>query len=468
MSSRISAEVRCFRRDFKAVTASGKSEESARDSELVPALSDEAETERVVLLAGGIGARAPVSVSDGIVNKKHRQEARQQRIEVSENKIGKIRWSFDEQATDVGNNCEDARLAYYPEPRLAPEPSRPTHCRPQSALISSGLIHFAEANNKNEAQAGKDKAIADIDAVCSALRNLLSIVWSNISSAGTSLFQDILSLLRLSIANAAEVIEEQASYAKEGLRSVYKEVQQGHQSMDTIKDAGTTVIGASQETSAIAQEKASEASLRLQEAYYKISEAAIEQATWFWQDLFKVYIPRVLSKMQNNLDISSFNILPSHVYIHNTTDVDILTSDSPSAPSRTAIGTLTHVRMQAIQLTLNDVSFWYRDKTASAITPNEFMGLLGFTLPTKGIDVDLKVRLRERREEGEGVGWRAMGTGVVVEQQKGEGKEKMVFAVGAEPQILEGEKQGLLGTGSERLKDKIEREMDVDTSVLEG
>lgn len=28
-------------------------------------------------------------------------------------------------------------------------------------------------------------------------------------------------------------------------------------------------------------------------------QAAIEQATWFWQDLFKVYIPRVLSKMSD-------------------------------------------------------------------------------------------------------------------------------------------------------------------------
>ena len=28
-------------------------------------------------------------------------------------------------------------------------------------------------------------------------------------------------------------------------------------------------------------------------------QAAVEQATWFWQDLFKVYIPRVFSKMRD-------------------------------------------------------------------------------------------------------------------------------------------------------------------------
>ena len=279
-----------------------------------------------------------------------------------------------------------------------------------------------------------------------------------------------------------------------------------------------------------------------------------------------------------NLDISAFNILPSHVYLRNITDVDILTSSS-TAPSRTAVGTLSHVRIQAMQLTLNDVSFWYRDKTASALTPNEFAGLLGLTLPTKGIDVDLKIRLipstihanskdsraslnhfhvvekatvsisddvnievkesnhpvlttlfkpfmvsrlkdalertlseelrgvvewidgvawdvakrrevfedtglggggslmaalwselgRLQRERTDEIGLKATGTGVVVEQEKGEGKGKSAFAIGAEPQILAGEKRGPLGTGSERLKDKVAEEaMDVDVSAGGG
>jgi hypothetical protein len=229
-----------------------------------------------------------------------------------------------------------------------------------------------------------------------------------------------------------------------------------------------------------------------------------------------------------------------------------------------------------MHLTLNDVSFWYRDKTASSITPNEFAGLLGLTLPTKGIDVDLKIRLipstihskskdsraslkhfhviekatvsisedvnievkesnhpvlmtlfkpimvmrlkdalertlseelrgvvewvdgvawdvakrrevfedtglggggslmaalwselgRLQRERTDEIGWRATGTGVVVEQDKGEGKGKSAFAIGAEPQILDGEKRGPLGAGSERLKDKVvEEAMDVDVSA---
>jgi len=62
--------------------------------------------------------------------------------------------------------------------------------------------------------------------------------------------------------------------------------------------------------------------------------------------------------------------------------------------------------------------------------------------------------------------WAATGTGVVVQQhtrigvdQLGEGGEKRTtaFAMGAEPQILGGEKRGPLGTGSEKLTDKIQR-----------
>ena len=145
----------------------------------------------------------------------------------------------------------------------------------------------------SETRADKDQAIDDVNAIRSAIRNLLSIVWSSVSSEGTSLFQDILSFLRLSIADAAELVQEHAGRAKESLRSVDKEVQEGQRDplgrdkkrleeekdtkvawqhgMDTVKDAGTSVIGASQATSAVAQDKSSKASSRLQEAFYKVN-----------------------------------------------------------------------------------------------------------------------------------------------------------------------------------------------------
>ena len=72
---------------------------------------------------------------------------------------------------------------------------------------------------------------------------------------------------------------------------------------------------------------------------------------------------------------------------------------------------------------------------------------------------------RLQRERTDETGLRATGTGVVVEQERGEGKGKSAFAIGAEPQILAGEKRGPLGTGSERLKDKVDEAMDVDVGV---
>lgn len=56
------------------------------------------------------------------------------------------------------------------------------------------------------------------------------------------------------------------------------------------------------------------------------------------------------------------------------------------------MGTLTHIRMQALQLTLKEVSFYYKDKVAT-VGPSEFTGILEFTLPTQGLDVDFKFRL---------------------------------------------------------------------------
>ncbi|KAK0218812.1 hypothetical protein IW262DRAFT_1059096 [Armillaria fumosa] len=146
-------------------------------------------------------------------------------------------------------------------------------------------------------------------------------------------------------------------------------------------------------------------------------EVAMEQVSWFWRDIFQVYIPRALTFMKGvpiprmeyvdndmelvleNVDISSFNVQPLHVYIRNITDVDINTV-STNAPTRTAIGTLTHIRVQAIQLAFDKVSFFYRDKRAS-VGPSDFSGIVTFTLPPKGIDLDLKLRLIPVTQEAE-------------------------------------------------------------------
>ncbi|PPQ81993.1 hypothetical protein CVT26_004370 [Gymnopilus dilepis] len=473
-------------------------------------------------------------------------------------------------------------------------------------VIQEAIWHLTEGDLTvtPEADAKKQQALSDLNAIRTALRNVLSIFWNSVSSEGTSLGQEFLSVLRLSIADAAEVIEGQAGSTKETLRQMEDEVQEGKRDalgrdkkrleeeqdpkvawqhgMDTIKDAGTSVIGTAQQTSATVQEKTEKTTSRLQEAFYKVSDraqsdpeyrdsldrvfeilqtrfqsmldaaadpnstlatfindptpeqhipkaltgfrtvierlantsleplikkvrtcanlilrdedlrkwfddffalarkslkepgyarsdeakekrkqlrirwrsmlekddkwktqvdavqrelkkvtdglesdrdlkkvrdahavlgqdiasglvaaseeaqsgmqAAVEQATWFWQDLFKVYIPRFLSKMQDvpiprieykdkdiefvleNLDISRFNIHPSHIYIRNITDVDIQTS--PSKPSRTAIGTLSPLFRHPVPMLLFPAIFFLqplmRTQTQLPLLPSHF------------------------------------------------------------------------------------------------
>ena len=175
----------------------------------------------------------------------------------------------------------------------------------------------------------------------------------------------------------------------------------------------------------------------LQEMLFKASttglQLSLDHASWVWQDAFNVYLPRLLSLVQSvpipryvalflvtlsasyglfrrteykdpqvefvleDLDISSFSILPGHVFIRNITDIDITAPENRAAT--TAVGSLTHVHVKALQLSLREVSFYYQDKTAS-LGPSEFTGLVEVTLPPQGIDVDVKLRMIPNTPEG--------------------------------------------------------------------
>ncbi|GLB42990.1 putative protein of unknown function (DUF4449) [Lyophyllum shimeji] len=662
-------------------------------------------------------------------------------------------------------------------------------------ILQEAIWHLTQGEIQPSAEV-TDQATADINALRSSLRTLLSVVWGSLSSEGGNLLNDFASFTRLSLADAAELVESGAGTAKEGLRDIEQGVQSGQRmpvsgrdkkrveeeqadakakwdhSMDTVKEAGDTVIDTTRKATAAAEEKKERLTSKAQEAYLRMCdravsdpqyreavntiltvlqqrthqtleatknqplssfihdptpeqhvpqaldlfqkfferlsnmsfnplfsklreccnmiaddpelrkwfddffdlarknliiegyarseesknkrkelrerwkmllmekkneqwkntveevnnelqkiqqgleadqdlqrvraahaqlsedlerglivasekaqtgmEALMERATWFWQDLFRVYIPRILQSLRDipiprteykdaeiefvleNLDISSLNLLPSHVYIRNITDVEINAPAEQGAAPRTGLGTLTRIKVDAVQLELKDVSFWYRDLAASGLSPKELTGRLKLTLPPQGVSLDVKVglipdnlpasdpksrvarghfhdveyvkvsisddvsmevkesnhgvlltmfkpifvmRLREalektmaeqvraaiewadgiawdvgrRREvfedmgvvgggpamiaavwselgrlrrEGKhtGVEWKATGTGVVVEQKKGDVK----FAMGAEPQILSGEKKGPLGTASEPIGRKVE------------
>jgi len=109
-----------------------------------------------------------------------------------------------------------------------------------------------------------------------------------------------MSLLRLSLADAAELIEEQASGAKETLRQMEDEVQAGERDtlgrskkrleeekdvkvawehgMDTVKGAGSKVIGATQQATAKAEETTKKTADRLSDAFAKVSLLVIRRS----------------------------------------------------------------------------------------------------------------------------------------------------------------------------------------------
>ena len=102
------------------------------------------------------------------------------------------------------------------------------------------------------------------------------------------------------------------------------------------------------------------------------------------------YVDENMEFVLEDLDISSINLLPGHVFIRNITDVEIA---APSdGASSMAVGALTHVHIKGVQLQLSQLSFYYRDLT-STVGPKEFTGLAEVTLPPGGIDLDIKVRL---------------------------------------------------------------------------
>lgn len=272
-----------------------------------------------------------------------------------------------------------------------------------------------------------------------------------------------------------------------------------------------------------------------------------------------------------DLDISTFSLLPGHAYIRNITDIDIRAPSS--GPAQTSVGSLTRIFAQGVQLALREVSFYFQQKTSS-LGPSEYTGILELTLPPQGIDIDIVVRMipnspeglkeREKKksfwdiqrvevkvsdemeltikesnhqiyasvlkpvitsrfrdtlqtvlaenvrgalewadsvawdvgnraevfqdaglprgaslvagmwseigrlsrgESGLLKGWKATGTGLI--KDEGNTRSDAIFAMGAEPQVLDGEKRGPKGNFSESLKDRAARELDVDPAELQ-
>ena len=149
-----------------------------------------------------------------------------------------------------------------------------------------------------EAKEDREQALRDIHSLQRSIRVILKVAYNNITTEGTHIFSDFASVVRLMLADAAELVEVQAGKAKETLRRVEHDVQEGRRDtlgrdkarieaekndaritwehgMDTVKGAGSMVIGASQNVAVTVEDTTERTALRLQNALFSVDFFAI-------------------------------------------------------------------------------------------------------------------------------------------------------------------------------------------------
>lgn len=134
-----------------------------------------------------------------------------------------------------------------------------------------------------------------MNAVRTALGNLLKTLLANISGEGSQLLSHFTSFVRLALADFAETLETRAAHTEETLRESESEVHHGkrdplgrkhktsedereeadpqvkfEKTSETVKGVGSTAIGIGQSVKVTAQEKASRMRSRLIEAFYQV------------------------------------------------------------------------------------------------------------------------------------------------------------------------------------------------------
>jgi hypothetical protein len=165
-------------------------------------------------------------------------------------------------------------------------------------VLQEVFWHLSQADLA-ETSVGAKANTADAKKIGASIRKALEVVWSNLNNEGTSVFADFASFSRLTLADAAELIEQNAAAAKDSLRQTEEEVQAGERTatgatkrpaeedpedadarikfektMDQVKVAGSKVIGAGQSAKAGVERNAQRTSDRLREAYYKVVDRA--------------------------------------------------------------------------------------------------------------------------------------------------------------------------------------------------
>lgn len=95
--------------------------------------------------------------------------------------------------------------------------------------MQEGIWHLTETSITTTSEATSTKASAqkDLEAARECLRTLLKALFQSFSQEGSTLFADLLSLIRTSLSDAFEAVEGTAGRTKEGLRRIESEAQEG-------------------------------------------------------------------------------------------------------------------------------------------------------------------------------------------------------------------------------------------------
>jgi ribosomal protein L17 len=146
----------------------------------------------------------------------------------------------------------------------------------------------------SEAREDQEQALKDIHALQRSLRVIMKVAYRNVTTEGTHLFGDFASIMRVMLADAAELVETHAGKAKETLRHVERDVKEGKRDslgrnkealearredpklkwehgVDTVKDTGSMVIGASRAVAGAVEDTTERTTSRIQNAFYSVS-----------------------------------------------------------------------------------------------------------------------------------------------------------------------------------------------------
>jgi hypothetical protein len=169
------------------------------------------------------------------------------------------------------------------------------HSHTADDVLQETIWHFTQADLSNSSvNTGSANPSGDAQKVGRSLLKAFQIIWGQAAYEGKDLLADFASFGRLTLADAAELVETSAATAKKALRETEDEVQAGERTaagtkrpaesepedadarvkfektMDSLKVAGSKVIGAGQKTTDKVQKTTKSGSDRLYDAYYKV------------------------------------------------------------------------------------------------------------------------------------------------------------------------------------------------------